>query len=261
MSGLAVSDAHVRLGDKAVLNGVSATFAAGQVTTIVGPNGAGKSTLLTALAGLRRPDRGQILLGDADIYGLAPRVRAQRVGYLPQIPEVAWAVDVRTLVALGRTPFIGARGLTAVDEAAVDRALAAAGVESMAHRNVMTLSGGERARVLLARALAGEPQWLLADEPLTGLDPGYQLEIAGLFRKMAVESGGVIVTLHDLHMALRMSDRVLVLAEGRLLADGKPIEALSSDILAKAYGVQTRLWDGDAGPVIEIVGEVLGRRG
>lgn len=261
MTGLAASDVHMRLGDKAVLNGVSATFAAGQVTTIVGPNGAGKSTLLTALAGLRRPDRGQVLLDDDDIYGLAPRARAQRVGYLPQIPEVAWAVDVRTLVALGRTPFIGARGLTGADEQAVDRALVAGGVQSMAHRSVTTLSGGERARVLLARALAGEPQWLLADEPLTGLDPGYQLEIAALFRKMAVESGGgVIVTLHDLHMALRMSDRVLVLAEGRILADGKPVEALSSDVLAKAYGVQTRLWDGDAGPVIEIVGEVLGRR-
>ena len=254
MTELKVSDVHVRLGDKAVLTGVSAVFAEKQVTTIVGPNGAGKSTLLTSLAGLRKPDHGQVLIGGADIYGLPARVRAQRVGYLPQIPEVAWAVDVRTLVGLGRTPFIGARGLGAADDEAVDRALAAAGVESMSHRIVTTLSGGERARVLLARVLAGEPQWLLADEPLTGLDPGYQLEVADLFRKMAAEKGcGVVITLHDLHMALRMSDRVLVLAQGRILADGKPVDALSPQTLAQAYGVKTRFWDGDAGPVIEII--------
>ena len=255
MTGLGVADAHVQLGEKSVLRGVSAVFRPGQVTTIAGPNGAGKSTLLTLLAGLRRPDHGQVLIGDQDMFDLPSRLRARRVGYLPQIPEIAWAVDVRTLVALGRIPYIGARGLTVADEEAVDRALTAAGVETMADREVTTLSGGERARVLLARALAGEPRWLLADEPLTGLDPGYQLEVAALFRKLAVESNcGVVVTLHDLHMALRMSDRVLVLAEGRILADGTPREALAPDILARAYGVQTRFWDGDAGPVIEIIG-------
>ncbi len=255
MSSLTVTDAYVRLGEKAVLAGVSAAFAAGQITTIIGPNGAGKSTLLNLLAGLRLPDRGQIELDGADINTLTLRARAQRVAYLPQIPEVAWAVDVRTLVGLGRTPFIGARGLSAEDDAAVERAMIAGGVAAMAERTVTTLSGGERARVLIARALAGEPQWLLADEPLTGLDPGYQLDVASLFRKMAHDSGrGVIVTLHDLHMALRMSDRVIVLAEGRVLADGTPMEALSPQILAQAYGVQTRFWDGEAGPVIEIIG-------
>jgi len=255
MSGLGVSDVHVRLGDKAVLAGVSATFAQGEVTTIVGPNGAGKSTLLTVLAGLRRADRGRAVLEGGDILALVPRLRAQRVAYLPQIPEVAWAVDVRTLVGLGRTPFTGARGLSAADDEAVERAMELSGVTAMAGRNVTTLSGGERARVLIARALAGEPRWLLADEAMTGLDPGYQLEVAGLFRTMAHERDcGVVVTLHDLHMALRMSDRVIVLAEGRVLADGAPRQALAPDILTQAYGVQTRLWDGDAGPVIEIIG-------
>ena len=255
MTGLEVSDAHVRLGDKQVLAGVSATFRPGEITTIAGPNGAGKSTLLTALAGLRHPDRGRVLIGNEDIFGLAPRARARRIAYLPPIPEIAWAVDVRTVVGLGRIPHVGARGLGADDDAAVTRAMASAGIESFADRDVTTLSGGERARVLLARALAGEPQWLLADEPLTGLDPGYQLEVAALFRKLAADQGcGVVITLHDLHMALRISDRVVVLAEGRVLADGPPATALAPDILAEAYGVETRAWDGEAGRVIEIIG-------
>jgi len=254
MSGLKAFDVHVRLGEKAVLDGVGLSFAPGQVTTIVGPNGAGKSTLLTVLAGLRAPDRGHVTLDGVNIASLAPNLRAQRIGYLPQIPEVAWPIDVRTLVGLGRIPFTGARGLSAADEAAVDRALALGGIAAMADRNVLTLSGGERGRVLLARALAGEPKWLLADEPLTGLDPGYQLEATALFRKMAEDGCGVVVTLHDLHMALRMSDRVVVLAEGRILADGTPGAALSPEILAQAYNVDARVWDGDAGPVIEITG-------
>lgn len=255
MNRLAVADVHVSLGDKAALDGVTAAFELRQVTAIVGPNGAGKSTLLMSLAGLRRPDRGQILMDDVDLYSLPSRLRAQRIGYLPQIPEVAWSVDVRTLVGLGRTPFIGARGLSAADDAVVERVLSTIGVDALAHRNVMTLSGGERARVLIARMLAGEPQWLLVDEPLAGLDPGFQLDVAELFRRMAAEEGcGVIITLHDLHMALRISDRVLILDEGRIRADDKPVQALSPAILAEVYGVQTRFWDGDAGPMIEIVG-------
>ena len=255
MTALAVTGACVQLGSKLVLNAVSASFAAGQVTCIVGPNGAGKSTLLTVLAGLRKADRGEVMFDGLNLGSMPPRERARRMAYLPQIPEVAWAIDVRTLVGLGRTPFIGARGLGAEDDAAVDRALALSGMTEMATRSVATLSGGERARALLARALAGEPKWLLADEPLAGLDPGFQLETATLFRRLAHEQGcGVIVTLHDLHMALRMSDRVVVLAAGHILADDLPMKALSPEVLARAYGVQTRFWDGDAGPVIEIIG-------
>jgi iron complex transport system ATP-binding protein len=255
MSMLSVSHASVRLGDKDVLNTVSASFARGQVTCIVGPNGAGKSTLLTVLAGLRTADHGDVQLEGVNMDAVPPRLRAQRIGYLPQIPEVAWPVDVRTLVGLGRIPFTGARGLSAADGAIVDRTMQVAGISAMAARNVASLSGGERARVLIARALAGEPAWLLADEPLTGLDPGYQLEAATLFRSLARDNNcGVIVTLHDLHMALRMADRILVLAEGRILADDVPARALSPAILAQAYGVQTRFWDGQSGPMIEIIG-------
>jgi len=255
MTQLAISNAFVRLGDKQVLNDVSASFETGQVTAVVGPNGAGKSTLLTCLTGLRKPDQGQATLNGANLFTMSARQRARSIGYLPQIPEVAWAIDVRTLVGLGRTPYIGARGLSAEDDTAVDAAMARANVATFADRSVTTLSGGERARVLLARALAGEPQWLLADEPLAGLDPGHQLDAGDLFRRMAKEQGcGVIVTLHDLHMALRIADRVVVLAEGRIFADDTPVKALSPDILARAYGIHSRLQDGEGGPMIEIVG-------
>lgn len=255
MTALEIKSVHVHYGRKIVLDGLSADFAIGQVTCIVGPNGAGKSTLLSVLAGLLAPDSGEVFLDGTKLTGLAPRLRAQRLAYLPQIPEVAWEVDVRTLVGLGRTPYLGARGQGVDDQAAVDKALEMTGTARMARRIVTTLSGGERARVLLARALAGEPKWLLADEPLAGLDPGYQLEAASLFRELARDQGrGVIVTLHDLHMALRMADRVIVLQGGHIIADDHPQKALAPAVLKQAYGVDAQFLQGASGPVIEIVG-------
>ncbi len=254
MTDFRISNIHVRLGSKPVLKGISATFKRGQVTAIIGPNGAGKSTLLSCMAGLRAPDLGDIHLGDTHFAAVSARTRAQRIGYLPQIPEVAWAVDARTLVGLGRTPFIGARGLSSEDDAAVDRALAITNTSSLADRNVMTLSGGERGRVLIARALAGAPEWVLADEPLTGLDPGFQLDVATLLRTLAHQNNcGVVITLHDLHMAARIADRIVVLAEGRVIADGTPAKALTLDILAQAYGIEAKVTAGAHGPLIEIL--------
>lgn len=256
MSVLIANNLHVRLGDKAVLAGVSARFAAGDVTAVVGPNGAGKSTFLGCLAGLRAPDAGDVTLDGAPVLDMPGRIRAQSIAVLPQNPEIAWSVDARTLVGLGRTPYIGARGLTREDDEAVGRALAATQTTALAHRNVTTLSGGERARVLIARALAGAPQWLLADEPLTGLDPGHQLDAALLLKRLAKDEGrGVIVTLHDLHMALRIADRILVLAEGQVLADAPAAEALTPAVLAQAYNVDARFTPGETGPLIEIIGK------
>lgn len=255
MSRLQAQDVQVRLGGKAVVDGVSAVFEGGTVTAILGPNGAGKSTFLACLAGLRRPQFGQVDLDRDDVLAMPPRARARRIGVLPQTQEVAWAVEARILVGLGRTPFIGSSGLSIEDAAAIDRAMAAAGVVELADRDVTTLSGGERGRVLIARALAGEPEWLLADEPLTGLDPGHQLDAGELLRSLAHDQGkGVIVTLHDLSLAARIADRVIVMAAGKVLADGPPAQALSPQVMARAYGVRARVVQGEAGPLIEIVG-------
>ena len=254
MSALTVHDLHVQLGDKPVLRGIDLALAPGQVTVIIGPNGAGKSTLLTRLAGLAAADRGEVRLGDQLLRQLPARTRGQRIGYLPQSPEVVWPVTVSTLVGLGRTPFIGARGPALADTEAVARAMKATETDVLESRIVETLSGGERARVLLARAIAGEPEWLLADEPMAGLDPSHQLDAAVLFQRMAHADGrGVVITLHDLHLAARIADRIVVLAEGRILHDGAPAAALAADVLRAAYGVRARSWPGEKGPLIEIL--------
>jgi len=249
----------VTLGGHPVLSGVSARFRTGEVTAIVGPNGAGKSTLLACLAGLRKPDAGQVSLDGAPVLALPHRERARRIGFLPQTPEVAWAVDVETLVGLGRIPHSGARGLSDADHAAVRAALVRTDMTDLAHRDVTTLSGGERARALLARVLAGEPSWLLADEPLAGLDPGHQLDAVDLMRGFAAEDGqGVVMTLHDLGVALRLADRVVVLQGGGVIADGAPLEALTPAVLAQAYGVEAAIVPGLSGPLIELIGHVHG---
>jgi len=255
---MSVLEAHgvaLRLGGKPILKGVEAAFRQGEVTAVLGPNGAGKSTFLSCLAGLRRPDVGDIRLDGAPLLALPPRERARRIGFLPQTPEIAWAIEARILVGLGRYPHIGARGLSAEDAAAIERAMASAQVEAFAARDVATLSGGERARVLIARALAGDPAWLLADEPMAGLDPGHQLDAAALFRRLAHEEGrGVVVTLHDLPLAARMADRVLLIVGGEVLADGAPATALTPDVLARAYGVRAAVTEGPAGLQVDILG-------
>jgi iron complex transport system ATP-binding protein len=253
MSLLSCSNLGVVIGSKSILTDVSLSIAVGKVTAIVGPNGAGKSTLLSCLAGLRDPSSGTVTLDAASLGTMRPRDRARRLAFLPQTPEIAWSVEARTLIELGRTPFVGARGQTDADRAAVDRAMTSANVAEFEHRIVDTLSGGERARVLIARALAGEPEWLLADEPLTGLDPAHQLDAAALFRRLADDGVGVVVTLHDLSMALRMSDRIIVLAEGGVLADEPPATALTPEVLRRAYGVEATLTQGPGGPLIDVI--------
>ena len=217
---------------------VTASLEPGRITAICGPNGAGKSTLLQCLAGLIKPDGGEVLLGDAPLpHG---RERARRIGYLPQTGEIAWDLSVAALAGLGRLPH-GDRG-----EGQVAAALAAVDLTHLADRPVSTLSGGERARALLARVLAGEPGWILADEPLAALDLAHQLTLLARLREAAEQGAGVVLVLHDLALAMNHADRVLVLDRGALAADGAPEEALSEAMIACVWGVTAR-WLGEPG--------------
>lgn len=220
----------VRLGGRPVLQDVSIEIRSGEVLGLVGPNGAGKTSLLRVLAGLLRPERGQVT---------AP-AGAGAIGYLPQQGEVHWPVTVRHLVSLGRLPHLPPFARPgAADAARIDAALAATAVEHLAERPMTDISGGERARVHLARVLAGTPRLLLADEPVAGLDPRHQLEVMALFRRQAGEGRGVVMVVHDLALAARFCDRVVLLDRGRLAADGAPAAVLTPKRIADVYGVDS----------------------
>ena len=230
-------------GTRTVLAGGSAAFAPGTVTVILGPNGAGKSTLLEALAGLLAPAGGRVTLDGVELDGLSARDRARAVGYLPQGGAVHWNLRVDELVALGRLPHRGAfAGLSEADAQAIADAISAADLEGLAGRTVNRLSGGERARALLARVLAGRPRVLLADEPLANLDPRHAVEALRLFRQAADDGAAVVLVLHDLQAAARAADRMLLLAEGQCLAAGAPEAVLTPALLGRAYGVAMRVW-------------------
>lgn len=234
------------------LAGVGLTLRPGEITAVVGPNGAGKSSLVACLAGLLRPTSGEVLLGDISLAACPPRLRARRIGYLPQSPEVAWDLTVETLVGLGRLPWQGAalhraHATPADDARAVATALAAMDLETLRHRPVSRLSGGERARALAARVLAGEPQWLIADEPLANLDLAHAVALVRLLRRQAHDEGrGVVVVLHDLATAMNHADRVVVLEQGRIVADGPPVDALTDTLVSRVWKLPAR-WLGERG--------------
>lgn len=203
----------------------------GAVVGLIGPNGSGKTTLLRALAGLTAGP-GQTLLDDRPLSELAAMPRARRLAYLPTEREAGWPMRARDVVALGRMPFGGA------DDGAIERALQLTDTLAFADRRVDLLSTGERARVLLARALAGRPDWLLLDEPTANLDAHHQLAILDVLRGEAARGAGVLVTLHDLALAERWCDRLLLLDGGRLVADGAPADVLSATMLRDIFHVQ-----------------------
>lgn len=244
---LVVRDLTLERGGARVLDGASASVRAGEITAICGPNGAGKSSLLMALAGLLEPASGAVTLGGANLAQLHPRERARRIGYLPQTGEVAWDLSVRNLVALGRLPH-GDRG---TDQ--IEGALEATHMTELAERPVSTLSGGERARTLLARVFAGDPEWVLADEPLAALDFYHQLEVLASLRAAAGLGRGVVLVLHDLALAMNHADRVIVLNHGRVHAHGLPEDALSIGNIIEVWGVAAR-WLGKVGAQALVTG-------
>ncbi|MBL8568930.1 MAG: ABC transporter ATP-binding protein [Phreatobacter sp.] len=237
MNGLVLDRVSVNLGGRTVVDGVSAAVPAGNLTVIVGPNGAGKTSLLRAFAGLLLHG-GTISLDGIDIAGLAAGERARRIGYLPQRAEFAWALPVRDAVGLGRLPHGDPFGrLSATDRAAVDAAMERLDLIGFASRPVTELSGGERARVMLARVLATGAPLLVLDEPTAALDAAHQFEVMDLMRALAGEGRTVVAVLHDLTMAARFADRILVLDGGRAAAFGAPDQVLTEARLAEVFGL------------------------
>lgn len=236
---LTAENLHVTLGRRRVLHGVDVRVAERELVGLIGPNGAGKTTLLRALAGLLAPEAGRVTFSGKTLASLPPRTLAREVGYLPQGGGSYWPVTAAELVMLGRLPHLGPWQKPGEgDHAAVTAALAATDATHLAGRKVTQLSGGERMRVLLARALAGEPRLLLADEPVSGLDPYHRLEAMEHLRALARDGKGVAVVLHDLTLAARYCDRLVLLDEGRVVADGPPSTVLSPDRLASVYRVR-----------------------
>ena len=254
MVSLVLEKVGVTLGRRAVVRDVTAAFGPGSLTAIVGPNGAGKSTLARAMLALVAAT-GQVLVDGIDAGAMARADLARRIAYVPQGQLLHWPLTVERLVALGRLPHLAPMSrIGDADTAAIERAMARADVLDLRHRIATELSGGERARALFARALAVEAPALIADEPLASLDPGHQIDVMDLLRAEAERGALVIAVLHDLTLAARYCDRLLLIDDGSIVADGAPADVLTADRLRSVYGIDARVETGGAWPTITTLG-------
>jgi iron complex transport system ATP-binding protein len=238
-AALTLDDVSVSLGGRVIVSGASASLDKGCLVALIGPNGAGKTTLLKAMAGLL-PAQGRITLGGTEMAALSRRERARRVAYLPQGHQVHWPLTARDVVALGRFPhgLADPARLTPDHARAIDAAMARTETTDFADRPVMTLSGGERARVMLARVLAVEASVLLADEPTASLDPRHQITVMNDLKAESRRGALVIAVTHDIALASRLADEIVLMHEGRIVAQGPSAEVLTDTALAEVYGVR-----------------------
>ena len=238
MAGLSVS-----LGGNSILKDVSFSLKRGEIVGLLGPNGAGKSTAIKSVLGLVERASGTVKAGEADVSAMEPRIRAKKLAYVPQGAPVHWPLTAERTVALGRVPHLTPwQTLGAVDNTAIESAMLKTDCWNFRDRLVTTLSGGERARVLLARALAVGADFILADEPIAALDPMHQLQVMDILKAEAASGAGVLVVMHDLGLAMRTCDRLVLLHESKVLATGTPAEVLTDQNLKAAFGVEVSRW-------------------
>lgn len=243
MPTLSASELCITVDRKHILDKISLTIEPGECVGLIGPNGAGKTTLLRALLGFVPADSGDVTINDHRLNEMTIKERSRYFAYLAQGAPAHWPMTVRSIVELGRMPHRHPwRNLSPHDNAIVDAAMEQTGVSEFANRLVTSLSGGERARVMLARAISVGAPFLLADEPAASLDPHYQLQMTSLLKQQVSESCGVVVVMHDLNLAQQFCDRLIVIDAGKVVVDGKPDDVLNDDILQSVFRVGSVRW-------------------
>lgn len=251
---LVASGITVVRGARRVVDNADLTLNAGELTILAGPNGAGKTTLARAMAGLiatQGAPGNAVTFDGGSLRELAPRVRARAISYLPQGHEFHWPMRVDSIVALGREPHADPFSQTsAKDRSAITRAMDATAIGGFSSRLITTLSGGERARVAIARALATEAAVLIADEPTASLDERHQLIVMDLLQRVAHQGAAVLAIIHDLALAMRFADRVVVMNEGRIVANDTPALALTPERIAEIFGVSVNRVETPDGPLL-----------
>ncbi len=243
MSGLEIKDISLNIDGNKILENISATVQEGETVGLIGPNGAGKSCLLKSTLGLLDIKAGTINIDDKNIAGLDLKDRAKKMAYAAQGAPVYWPLTALTVVGLGRVPHLNPwQKLSNDDEIAIEYAMERTDCLDLKDRLVTTLSGGERARVLLARVLATGAKYILADEPVAALDPSHQLQIMNILSDLSKNGHGVLVVLHDLNHALRYCDRIILLNEGKVVGQDIPEQILNDQNLKNIFGISAARW-------------------
>ncbi|MDG1438803.1 MAG: ABC transporter ATP-binding protein [Emcibacteraceae bacterium] len=244
MTCLKIDNISLDLENIPILENISATLNRGEVVGVIGPNGAGKSSLLRCILGLVKMKTGSVFIDEKNVDDLSLKERAQKMAYAAQGAPVHWPLTAEHIVGLGRVPHLNPwQKLSNVDQSIIDEAMEKTDCSSLKGRLVTTLSGGERARVLLARVLATAAPYILADEPVASLDPAHQLQIMEILKSLSKNDNGVLVVLHDLSLALRYCDRIILLNDGKMIAQDTPDVILNDDNLNNIFGIKASRWN------------------
>ncbi len=234
---ITVADLSLSMGGQKIIKSLSTSIKAKSITAIIGPNGSGKTTLLSALVGLRKIN-GQVMLGQDNIYEMPSKIRAQKIGYLPQKNEVNWNISVSNLIGLGAMPH---RFNNQTSGNIIDKAMDVTNIAHLADRKVMDLSGGELSRALFARVLAGDPEWIMLDEPMAHLDLSHQLGMIDLLKSIKANGKSIVIIVHDLHQAARLADNIIVMKDGLIDSEGPTKKVLNLEMLKRVFGIKAQI--------------------